>query len=169
MDFSDERWSGLLGGYRLPCDPRAALRAIDEGRNVDAAWSELWEELHHQGDVDLASYAAVPHLAGLAAAGKAGGWNAYALSATIEQSREHERNPAMPDWLASDYAQAWTTLFASALDALRTADDPDVISSVLGVVAIHKRMPVLGRLASDFSETERLAILIDAGWENELG
>ncbi|PXA77326.1 hypothetical protein DMC25_23355 [Caulobacter sp. D4A] len=169
MDFSDERWGGLLGGYRLPCDPRKALRAIEDGQNVEAAWSELWEELHHQGDVDLASYAAVPHLARLAAAGKAGGRNAYALAATIEQSRGHDRNPPLSDWLASGYTQAWTTLFSSALDTLRTADDPDVVSSALAVVAIHRRMPVLGRMASDFSEAERLAILIDAGWEDPSG
>lgn len=167
MDFSDERWAGLKGGYGAPYDPRPALQAIDEGRNVEAAWSELWEELHHQGDVALASYAAVPHLARLAAAGKASGYNAFALAATIEQSRAFERNPPAPDWLAATYAQAWAGLCETALDTLRTATDPDVISSALGVVAIHKRMPVLGRMALDFSEAERLAIMVEAGWEEE--
>ncbi|NGM49735.1 hypothetical protein G5B46_08980 [Caulobacter sp. 602-2] len=165
MDFSDERWVGLMGGYRVVYDPRPALRAIDEGRDVEAAWSELWEELHHQGDVDLASYAVAPHLARLAATGKAGGWNAYGLAATIQQSRRHERNPAIPDWLELHYTRAWTALFASALDALRTADDPDVVGSLLAVVAIHRGMPILGDMALEFSEAERLEILIEAGWE----
>lgn len=61
MDFDDIGWAGLLGGYRVPYDPRNALRRL-EGGDAEAAWQELWAELYHQGDVGEASYAAVPHL-----------------------------------------------------------------------------------------------------------
>ncbi|WP_051695046.1 hypothetical protein [Caulobacter sp. UNC358MFTsu5.1] len=164
MDLLDERWLGLLGGYRLPYDPRPALKAIDDDQGAEAAWSELWEELHHQGDVDVASYAAVPWIARLAADGKAGGWNAYALAATIEQSRVHDRNPPIPDWLSADYAQAWETLLAAALDLLRVAEDPTVVGSALAVVAVRKRLPVLARLAGEFNEAERQKIFDHGVW-----
>jgi hypothetical protein len=62
LDFDDSRWKGLKGGYRIPYDPRPVLRNLEEGKDLSDAWSELWDELHHQGDVDVASYAAVPHL-----------------------------------------------------------------------------------------------------------
>ncbi|MFT4251884.1 MAG: hypothetical protein QM608_05330 [Caulobacter sp.] len=164
MDFSDERWAGLLGGYRRRYDPRHALLAVEAGQGAEAAWSELWEELHHQGDVDLASYAAVPHLARLAAAGKAGGWNAFSLAAIIEQERGVRDNPLLPAWLADDYHQAWNILFEAALSALRNADDMEVVNSVLAVVAICKGLPVLGRLAGEFSEAERQELLAASGW-----
>lgn len=62
LDFGDERWPGLRGGYRIPYDPRSALCSLEQGKDVEAAWQELSTELYHQGDVGEASYAAVPHL-----------------------------------------------------------------------------------------------------------
>lgn len=163
MDFSDDRWSGLLGGCRLAYDPRPALKAIADDQDAEAAWSELWEELHHQGDVDVASYAAVPWIA-RAAAAKAGGWNAYALAVTIEQSRVHDRNPPIPEWLSADYAEAWETLFAAALDVLRVADDSLTVGNALAVVALRKGLPVLARLAGEFDENERQKIFDHGVW-----
>jgi len=159
MDLSDERWPGLKGGYRLPYDPRAALRALKIDQDADAAWSELWEELHHQDDVDIASYAAMPLIADLAEAGKTGAWNAWALAVTIELARANTRNPPIPDWLAPGYEDAWRRLGAAAVAALPQAQDPLVVRSLLAVIAIHKRLPVLGKLAADFSEEELREIL----------
>ena len=51
LDFKDERWVGLQGGYRMPFDPRPGLLRLESGNNLEAAWAELWEQLHHQGDV----------------------------------------------------------------------------------------------------------------------
>lgn len=62
LSFADKRWSDLKGGYRMKFDPRPFLSSIETDEDTDAAWHELWEELHHQGDVGDASYAAVPHL-----------------------------------------------------------------------------------------------------------
>ena len=49
MDYDDPRWEGLQGGYRVFYDPCNALRSLENNKNVDEAWSELWNELHHQG------------------------------------------------------------------------------------------------------------------------
>jgi hypothetical protein len=40
-----------LGGYRTAFDPRPALQNLESNVRVKEAWQELWEGLHHQGDV----------------------------------------------------------------------------------------------------------------------
>jgi hypothetical protein len=60
LDFDHERPSRLLDGYRIPYDPRRALHALEAGGDVAAAWGELWNDLHHQGDIGEGSFAAVP-------------------------------------------------------------------------------------------------------------
>jgi hypothetical protein len=55
ISFKDRRWEKLLGGYRTAFDPRPALQNLESDVHVKDAWHELWEELHHQGDVGEAS------------------------------------------------------------------------------------------------------------------
>ena len=85
MEFDDPQWDRLQGGYRIPYDPRNALRALEQGNGTEAAWQELWNELYHQGDVGEASYAAVPHLVRIHALRGVPDANTYALVALIEQ------------------------------------------------------------------------------------
>jgi hypothetical protein len=58
MSLDDLRWQELHGGYRVPFDASELLRRLEQGQDI---WDELWQELHHQGDVGEASYAAVSH------------------------------------------------------------------------------------------------------------
>jgi len=62
MRLTDARWSMLAGGYRIPYDPRPALSKLAANFADKSAWDELWNELHHQGNVGEASYAAVTAL-----------------------------------------------------------------------------------------------------------
>jgi hypothetical protein len=62
LPLEDPHWESMCGGYRIPYDARPALRALLAGDEQDPIWEELWEALHHQGDVGDASYAAVPWL-----------------------------------------------------------------------------------------------------------
>jgi len=59
LSLDDERWRTLEGGYRMPFDPRPWLERLATGKENDVVWHEFWEELHHQGDVGVASYATV--------------------------------------------------------------------------------------------------------------
>ena len=83
MDFDNPEWLTLLGGYRIPYDPRRALLALERNENAEAAWKELWDELFHQGDVGEASYAAVPHLVRIHASRGIADWNTYSIVAII--------------------------------------------------------------------------------------
>ena len=107
MELDDPGWASLLGAYRIPYDPRGALRALERGENPAVAWRELWDELYHQGDVGEASYAAVPHLVRIYAR-RARDWNTYALAAMIDEARRDGRNPDVPANLRDGYEVAWS-------------------------------------------------------------
>jgi hypothetical protein len=142
--FDDKRWEGLQGGYRVEFDPRPALHDIEAGRRIKAAWELLWEELHHQGDVGEASYAAVPHLVRILEARSKVDWNFYALISTIEIERHRRRNPAVPAWLRNSYRDAWRRIPEIALRDLGRTDDPVAVTSILGALAIAKGQLKLG-------------------------
>src|SRR5437773_8148139 len=103
IPLNDPSWSTLAGGYKTPYDPSDALRRLERGEDV---WDELWEELHHQGDVGEASYAAVPHLIRIGKTLPNRDWNLYAPVSCIEVERHRKTNPLLPDWLAESYRQA---------------------------------------------------------------
>lgn len=85
----------LIGAYRILYDPNSALKLLSSDR--DAALNELWENLYHQGDVDTASYVAVPKLVEE---------GELSLVAAIEVARHEERNPDVPTEILSAYKQA---------------------------------------------------------------
>jgi hypothetical protein len=128
------------------------------------AWQELWNELYHQGDVGEASYAAVPHLVRIHAALNVPDWNTYALVAIIEWARRDGRNPGLPPNLLEAYEGAWRRLVELGLHELGAAEDPTLISSIIGVIAIRKGQLALGRLAVLFTEDERKEMIEKAGW-----
>ncbi len=146
MRFDDPRWDGLAGGYGDPYDPRPALRRLAAQPAEKSAWDELWEQLHHQGDLGVASYCAVPALADLSRRWGSTGWHPFALAATIEVERHLERNPDVPKWLDDEYQSAWVILVDSGLDCLRTARDPLTLKAALTVVALGRGLTQLGAL-----------------------
>jgi hypothetical protein len=162
MDLEDEHWTGLLAGYGVPYDPRPALGKLAAG-DAAAAWAELWQELHHQGDVGEASYAAIPALVRIYAERKEPDWNTYGLAATVEEARHNGSNPAMPEWLRADYDAAWHDLFALGLAELPGATSSELIDSIIAVLAFGKGRPTIGRMAM-LTEDERQEMLDGSGW-----
>jgi hypothetical protein len=161
IDLSDTRWSELQGAFRRSYDARPALRRLASGDAV--AWEEFWEELHHQGDVGEASYAAIPAIVRIYVEQGRPDWNVYALAATIEGARHGGDNPAMPAWLAADYERGWTELEARALAELPSASTDDLVSSILAVLALARGKRSLARMAL-LSEDERQEMLDTVGW-----
>jgi hypothetical protein len=153
-------WDTLIGGYRVAYDPRPALAAIEAGHG---SWQELWENLHHQGDVDTASYAAVPLIASLAARSATTDWNPFALAATIEEARLDPRNPPLPPWAIASYDAAWKLLAETAHRRLPDADDDSLIASLFAVLAFSKKKPFLARAAL-MTEAERKDMFDEVGW-----
>jgi len=83
------------GGYGTPYDPLPAIKKLNT--SYEEAVNELWENLYHQGDVGLASYAAVP---ALVYAGE------LLLVATIEVARNSDNNPELPAEFEETYKEA---------------------------------------------------------------
>ncbi|HJT39957.1 MAG TPA: hypothetical protein VJ762_06455 [Sphingobium sp.] len=156
------RWAGLCGGYRTPYDPRNAIGKLRDG-DAKVAWDELWQELHHQGDVGEASYAAVPLLAEVHEARAMPDWNTYALAATIEEARHNPNNPGLPDWLVDDYDAAWQKLQRLAIDELPGSAVPELTDSIIAVLAFGKGRISLGQMAM-LADDERKEMLENSGW-----
>lgn len=164
LPLDDPRWGDLRGGYRVPYDASRPLLRMENGEDV---WDELWQELHHQGDVDEASYASVPHLVRLAGVARARDWNFYGLVSTIEVERHREGNPAVPAWLADSYGDAWLKVLDLALNDLRRVEDASTVKSILGAVALARGHLKLGAWI-DFADESEIAEDLEAraGWSS---
>ena len=160
-DPNDHRWTELRGGYKERYDPRASIGRLAANNQVDTTWEELWNELHHQGDVGDASYAAIILLADAFQSRLPTDWNLFALAATIEVERHRRTNPLIPDWLSDDYRCAWEQLVEMALTSLRLSRDTLLVQSALAVVALGRNAVKLGALIIDLDSSEVDEILDD--------
>jgi hypothetical protein len=150
----DPRWSELNSGYRRPYDPRPVVEALRSPATRAAAWDELWQELHHQGDVGTASYATVPLLVRVREGHPDLGWQFYALCSTIETERGRIANEALPDWLEADYREAWRRILVLALAELATSTDPLLMRCALTAIVLAKGRRKLGALLAVLGESE---------------
>ena len=156
LALDDGRWTMMTGGYRTPLDPRPLLSKLGSGQDTPAVWHELWDELHHQGDVGEASYAAIPHLVDIYPRRGRPDWNTYAIVAIIELARKEGTNPSLPDWLEADYFRAIQELAEIGAGEVLRAEDPDVVRAILSVIAIAKGLRVHGKYLVNYSDEEML-------------
>ena len=156
LSFDDDRWNHLMGGYKNLFDPRPWLRKLENQQDTAAAWRELWDELHHQGDVGDASYAAVPELVRIHRAGGAADWNLYAMVAIIELARSESKNPDVPEWLRDEYLRSIQELAEIGTKDILSAGDADTKRAILSVIAIAKGLRTHGKFLVAYSEDELL-------------
>ena len=154
---TSEQWSGLTDAHGQPYDPRPAFEAIEQGR-ADEGYAELWERLHHQGDLGTASYRALPELARIVDAAPAADWRPYALAATIEEARHRTNNPPLPQWLLAPYHSALGSLAASGLRHFPDAAEDESVRSILAILAHAKGQRTLAAIAL-WTEDERQEVL----------
>jgi hypothetical protein len=169
LNYDDPRWETLRGGYKVPYNPVPTLRKLETGIAVQDAWEELWNELHHQGDVGEASYAAVPHLVRIHKEKRNLDWSLYAVASIIEIERHRRTNPLLPDWLKRDYENAWRELTKLAIEDLVSANDRTTVQSLLASIALGKGLLTMGAIIAEFTEDERIEILdgYGGGWSND--
>ena len=154
-------WSELHGAYRRPYDPRRAIAVLQQDATNREAWTELWNELHHQGDVGEASYAALPLFVEACRSGLRD-WNFFGLIATIETERHRLTNPVLPTWLDGAYADALREAKRMAVEDLTTATDPLLIRTAVAVVALASGQRELGALLAHAETSEVREVL--EGW-----
>jgi len=156
LSLNDERWNIVLGGYRKPYDPRPALARLQTGTDVTAVWQELWNELHHQGDIDYASYAAVPHLVRIYREHPCKDYNPYAIVTVIELARKQGTNPDIPSWLSDGYFESIQELASVGLREIAQSSDPELVQAILAVLALAKGLRTYARFLLENSEEELL-------------
>jgi len=157
LSLTDPVWRKLEGGYRILYDASKALVQMEGGKSV---WDELWNELHHQGDVGVASYAAIPQLVRISEARGRADWNLYAFAATIEIERHRKTNPLLPNWLSSSYQVAWDGLEKLALLDLDGEPDELTLRSALSVIALGRGDLKLGALLN-YCESAEIANYVE--------
>lgn len=108
LSLTDIRWQDFTSGYQLKYDASLSLKQLEaasSGNEVVQILDELWNELHHQGDVGTASYLAVPQLVRIGIEKRLTDWRLIGLIALIEIQR-HESQIAIPQQYKAEYFSA---------------------------------------------------------------
>lgn len=111
-------------------DASKVLRGLTDGASGKTAYQELWEQLHHQGDLGEASYASVPWLIEITRRSPLPDWNPLALVCTIELARPSNQEVppelqegyfkslgSIPSVLADKPCAVWDDLFTQVASA----------------------------------------------------
>jgi len=154
IDYSDDRWNSLIGGYKVAYNPAPILKKLEDGDDIAAYWHELWENLYHQGDVGDASYAAVVKLIETQTQGNTSfDWNFYALTGMIELAR-HKNSPTLPAWLKDDYNAAMQKLYTLVAKSFLGTENPLIVKPMLGILALSKKQIALAEVILDSTDDE---------------
>jgi stress-induced morphogen len=141
LSLDDPKWEKLEGGHKgTSYDVSVALRQLQQATTLQQArliYKELWDELHHQGDIGLASLYAVPHLVRIAKESELIDWNVLGLITLIEVQRVNT-NMALPTELKTDYNIAIQNLSPLATSTMAEVWNLDLASSALAAIAISK-------------------------------
>jgi hypothetical protein len=154
ISLEDSRWSSMTGGYKMPFDPRPLLKKLETGSDTTEVWHELWNELHHQGDVGEASFAAVPFLVRGYRKRGVFDWNTYAIVAIIELARKEGNNPDVPDWIEDEYFQAIRELAEIGVTEVLQAETTEDVRAILSIIAVAKGLRIHGELLLNYAEDE---------------
>ncbi len=138
MDLNNPIWKTLKGGYGSIYDASIVLRNLEETESpesIEEISNELWQELHHQGDVGLASYYSLPHIVKILQEKNLNNWKLTGLCSVIEQQRHTVDNPDLPEDLIDDYTTAISKLKALAIKSLNEVKDKTTLIVLLSTIA----------------------------------
>lgn len=148
LPLDDSRWSDFKSGYRRIYDARALLRRFAIGTDPQGCWKEVWNELHHQGDLDTASYAVVPYLVHYARETRRD-YNIYGYLSAVICEGGRNKNPSIPSFLEPAFAKALAELFDLATVDMRRGVSPRTLRTILAYLAAYKGAPELARAICD--------------------
>jgi hypothetical protein len=161
MDLADKIWYHLDGGYKIRYNASIALRKLKEASRPDdfkGPFLDLWENLHHQGDVGLASYLAVPHIISICIEKKSFDWNFIGLCVTIENCRLNEHNPELPSEFENLYFDSLRLFEKYLLENFKNLHDRTALRLSLALFATLNGQPDLGKAIELLDEDEISAL-----------
>lgn len=157
MELTDKIWQNIDGGYKVLYDASIPLRQLEMPNNpeeIQKIFGELWNELHHQGDVGLASYLAVPQLVRIGKLKKLFDWNLLGLCCVIEQQRHLGDNPVLPPEFHEYYTQGLADLKQYVLDNLTQDLDEHTYSIALATLATCRGQAELGKAIIELTDRD---------------
>jgi hypothetical protein len=98
LSLTDNKWKTFEGGYKKNYDASIPLLKLEKESDLNTQseiLDELFNELHHQGDIGIASYLSLPHLIRIGIDRRITNYKIIGLIATIEIAR-HGANPPIP-------------------------------------------------------------------------
>ena len=141
IQLNDPGWKEFEGGYRMPYDASIALKklaAAESKKEIDEIFKELRNELHHQGDVGLASYFSLPHIIQISKEKKFADYNVFGLVTVIETER-HNNNPKLPPEYETEYLKALREGVPDLVNMIIQDDwDTTLSSTVMAALAATK-------------------------------
>nr|WP_294950221.1 hypothetical protein [uncultured Mucilaginibacter sp.] len=159
LGLDDPRWAELEGGYRgVTDDVSKALKRLEVANTANETqeiYQGLWDELHHQGDVGIASYYAVPHMVRIAKMTGFIDWNVLGLVSLIEIQR-HKNNPVIPPALYPNYQNALSELSGLAISVLSENWDLSTTTVALAAIAIAKGQIKLANAIQNFDSEDEI-------------
>ena len=156
LDLNHQEWKKFKGGYKIPYDasrPLMMLSLTDDPKIIKDILSELWDNLHHQGDVGEASYYAVPHLVDICLDKKSLSWEFTGLCVLIELCRLAGNNPPLPILLETDYFGALQKMEEYLLINFNAIDDAESRRLALSLFAIVSGQYKLGEVIMKMDES----------------
>jgi len=148
MELENKNWGLLEGGYKIPYDVSKPIRKLKDtagAKERQEIFDELWENLHHQGDVGVASYLAVPYLIDICIESKSLDWNFMGLCVTIENYRLNGENPELPIQYEDFYFSSLTKFEKYLSSNLKNINDRTAFRLALSLFATVNGQPGLGK------------------------
>ena len=164
IDLDSDIWIELEGGYRVVYDASTPLKRLKLSVNADEQkeiWEELWNELHHQGDVGVASYLAVPQLVKIARKKGVFDWNILGLCGVIEQQRLLGDNPKLPEEFQDYYDTGLADLQQFVLENLGAKMDNSTYALALSTLATCNGRVELGKAIAELQGADVLAEFLE--------
>lgn len=155
MDLDNEIWGKLSGGYKIHYNASVPLKQLwltDDSKLIENIFLDLWDNLHHQGDVGFASYLALPQLVNLCINKKSFDWNYIGLCLIIEQCRETEGNPSLPKDFEYEYFDSLEKLEQYLLFNFKKINNPTSIRLTLALFATINKQRKLGKAILNLDE-----------------
>jgi hypothetical protein len=148
MKNNSARWAELEGGYKTPYDLSIPIMELEQStseKQIQSIFKDLWQNLHHQGDVGLASYCAVPELIDICIAKNSFDWNFIGLCIVIEHCRIAGNNPSLPEEFKNDYFDSLQRFESYLLKNFKEIHEENAIQLSLALFATLNGQIELGK------------------------
>ena len=151
ISFDHEVWSEFTSSTAARDELLECFSRLYENADDEEMWTQLYDDLHYQGDITQISYAAVPHILEIERKAHKFNFNGFALIALIEHCRSTNEQPRAGE-IADAYKKALNdVLTVVANNPLKEWDDR-LTASILACIAFAHGHRLKGWVLHQFTE-----------------